>query len=87
MDYDLHRVGISGHHLVDTIIDNFINQVMQAALVGSANVHARTHPNCLKTFENLNILLTIIAIAVAVPFTTAITIAVAVPYAVFSSIE
>jgi len=28
MDKDLHSVGISGHHLVDAIINNFINQVM-----------------------------------------------------------
>src|SRR6266566_2715948 len=64
MNDDLHRVSISGHHLVDTVIDNFSNQVVQAALVGCANVHAGAHADRFKSFENLNILLAIIAIAI-----------------------
>ena len=68
MNNDLHRIGISGHHLVDTVIDNFSNQVVQAALVGCADVHAGTHADRFKSFENLNILLAIFAVAIAVYF-------------------
>ena len=82
MDDDLDCVGISCHYLVDTVIDNFSNQVVQAALVGCANVHAGAHADRFKSFENLNILLAIIAIAIPVYFAAvpvAFTATVAVP--------
>src|SRR5579864_5338110 len=71
VDRNLHCVGIAGHHFVDAIIDNFINQVMQPALISRANIHAWAHTYRLKTFENLNVLLSIITIPIPVHFSTA----------------
>src|SRR6266516_103288 len=65
MNRHLHCVAIASHHLVDTIIDNLVNQVMQTALIGSADIHTRAHPHSLKAFENLDVLLAVIAIPVA----------------------
>src|SRR5260370_18381972 len=66
VDRNLDRVGIARHDFVNAIIDDFLNQVMQAALVGSAVIHTRAHAYCLKSFENLVVLLTIIAIPFAI---------------------
>src|SRR5256885_15631019 len=43
MDDDGDGVSIARHDFVNTVIDDFINEVVQAALVGCANIHARTH--------------------------------------------
>src|SRR5579863_6884089 len=74
-----HAVGITCHHLVYTVVNNFIDQVMQAALVGRANIHTGTHPHRFQTFKNLYILLTIIAVAVAIYSPVPTTIAAAMP--------
>src|SRR5258708_35600362 len=73
VDYNFDRVGIACQHFVDTIVDNFINHAIQAALVGSTNIHARAYTHRLKASENLNILLTVtpaaIRVAVRCPYT------------------
>ena len=43
MDGDGDGVSVAGHDFVNTVIDDFINEVVQAALVGRANIHARAH--------------------------------------------
>src|SRR5260370_32882031 len=70
VDYNFDRVGIACHHFVGAIVDNFINQVMQAGLVGSANIHARTYTYRLKAFGDLEILLTVIPVALPVAIPT-----------------
>ena len=43
------------HELVDGVVDDFDDEMMQPALVGAADVHARTPPNGLHAFEHLNV--------------------------------
>ena len=50
---------ITGQGLVDSIIDYLIDQVMQAALIGGADIHARTLANSLQALEHLNLVLVI----------------------------
>src|SRR5260370_8780505 len=45
VDRHLDRVGIARHDFVNAIIDDFINQVMQAALVVSADIHPSPPPS------------------------------------------
>ena len=40
-------------HLVDRIIHDLPEQVMQAACTGRTDVHTRTHPDSIKSFEHL----------------------------------
>jgi hypothetical protein len=39
-DFDMRAV--AGHGFVDAVVNNFIDQMVQAALVGAANVHTGT---------------------------------------------
>src|SRR6184192_3099555 len=48
-------VAKSGQMFVDRIIDNFENHVMQAALIGIADVHARPLPNRFEPFEFIDL--------------------------------
>ena len=43
------------HELVHGVVDDFDDEMMQPALVGAADVHARTPPDGLHAFEHLNI--------------------------------
>jgi hypothetical protein len=54
-DYDLNIVTIARERLIDGVIDYFIDQVMQTARAGRANVHSRAFSNGLEAFENLDI--------------------------------
>ena len=45
-------VGVPGHRLVDGVVDDLPDQVVQTALAGGADVHARTFADGLQTFEN-----------------------------------
>src|SRR5260370_16937849 len=65
VDRNLDRVGIARHDFVNAIIDDFLNQVMQAALVVTADIHTSAHASRLKAFQNPDVLLTIIPIPVA----------------------
>ena len=44
-----HMVGIAGHYLVNAIINHLVDQVMQTALVGRANIHTWTHTHGFQT--------------------------------------
>ena len=48
-------VAEAGHGLVDAVIDDLINQVVQAALVGRADVHAGALAHGLQPFQHLDI--------------------------------
>ncbi len=43
----LHSIGKTGHHLVDAVIDDLLDQVMQAALIGGADIHTGAHTDSL----------------------------------------
>src|SRR5690606_29484039 len=56
MNDDVHPVGEARHGFVDAVVHHFGHQVVQAPLIGAADVHARAAPNGFETFENLNVL-------------------------------
>src|SRR3954447_8311660 len=56
VDGQLDMRGVAGHRLVDRVIDDLPDQMVKAAPVGRADVHARPAPNCLKTLEDLDAL-------------------------------
>ena len=45
---------MAGHGLVDRVVDDFPDEVMQAALIGRADVHARPATNGLQALEDLD---------------------------------
>ena len=47
MDSHRNRIGIASHHLIDTIINHLLNEVVQSTLVGRANVHTGAYTNGL----------------------------------------
>ena len=48
---DLDRVA-AGQGFVDGVVHDLVDQVMQAALTGRADVHARPLANCFEAFED-----------------------------------
>ena len=54
VDDDLDAVAVAGQRLVDAVVDDLVDQVMQAALVGRADVHARPAAHSLQPFQNLD---------------------------------
>ena len=48
IDRDVDDLGVTGHHFVDRVIDDFVHQVMQAADVAVADVHARSFADVLE---------------------------------------
>ena len=49
---DFHMAGKSCKRFVDTVIDRFIDQMMQTPFSGVADVHTRAFPHCFQTFEH-----------------------------------
>ena len=45
---------ITGQRLVDTVVHHLIDQMMQASLGDIADIHRRSLPNGLKSFQHLN---------------------------------
>ena len=48
-------VAVTGHGLVDGVVDDFVDEVVEAALVGAADVHAGATADGLEAFEDLDI--------------------------------
>ena len=46
------RVGVAGQRLVDGVVDDLVDQVVQAALAGRADVHARPLAYRLEALED-----------------------------------
>ena len=51
---DVDRPGLTGHCLVDRVVDDLPDQVVEAALVGRADVHAGATTDGLEAFEHLD---------------------------------
>ena len=49
---DVDLGGVSGHRLVDGVVDDLPDQVVQAALTGGTDVHAGTLTYRLESFED-----------------------------------
>ena len=43
---------VAGHGFVDRVVDDLPDQMVQAALAGGADIHARTFADGLQSFEN-----------------------------------
>ena len=50
----------AGQRLVDGVIDDLIDQMVESAGTGRTDVHAGTHPDRFETFEDLDLLGTIV---------------------------
>jgi hypothetical protein len=53
---------VSGHSLVNRIVEDFIDQMMETALVGAADVHSRADPNGFQPFKHLDIFRSVVGI-------------------------
>ncbi len=51
---DVDAGGVAGHRLVHRIVEHFGEQVMQRALVGAADIHARTPAHRLEPLQHLD---------------------------------
>ena len=51
---DIDLIAIACHCLVDTIIDDLIHQMVKTPLSNITDVHRRSFPHSLKTFQHLN---------------------------------
>ena len=51
-DGDFYMGCVTGECFVDTVVNRFIDQMMQTALTGVADIHARALPDGLKTFQH-----------------------------------
>ncbi len=59
-------VAIAGERLVDRVVDDLVDQVMEAVRVRAPDVHRRALPDGLEAFQNLNVFTGILfAVAVA----------------------
>ena len=55
LDRDPDVVAEVGHRLVDCVVDDFEDEVVEAAFVRAADVHAGTTADGLQPFEDLDI--------------------------------
>ena len=56
LDRDVDPRGVAGHRLVDRVVDDLPDEVMEAADIGRADVHARAAANRLEALEDLDAL-------------------------------
>ncbi len=48
-------LGVAGESLIDGVVDDFVDEVMQAHLAGRADVHGGTQTHGLEAFEDLDV--------------------------------
>jgi hypothetical protein len=56
VDDDVDPVAVAGQRLIDAVVDDFEDQVVEAAAAGAADVHPGPLPDALKPLENLDLL-------------------------------
>src|SRR5262249_46417878 len=49
-------VGVTGEGLVDRVVDDLVDQVVEACRAGRTDIHARTPPHMLPALEDLDLL-------------------------------
>ena len=52
LNRDLNVVGVAGQRLVNGVVDNLVHQVVQAALAGGSDVHARALAHGFQALED-----------------------------------
>ena len=48
-------VAVAGHRLIDAVVDDLVDEVVQASLVGAPDVHAWPPPDGFEALEDLNV--------------------------------
>jgi hypothetical protein len=56
VDRDLDGFTETGHVLVDTVVDDFIDEMVQPVDTGAADVHRRSLPDGVESFENFDLI-------------------------------
>ena len=46
---------VTAHEFVDCVVDRLVDELMQAALIGAANVHTRPEADGFHAFEDLDV--------------------------------
>ncbi len=59
MQPHLNVVAVAGQRLIDGVVHDFIDHVVQAVVVGRADVHARALAHRLQAFQHLDLLFVI----------------------------
>ncbi len=62
MDRDLDVVAVAGQRLVDGVVDDLVDEVMQSARAGRADVHARALAHGIETAEDRDLAGCVVAI-------------------------
>ena len=52
---DVDVVAVVGHRFVDGVVHDLVDEVVESALVGAADVHARPPAHGLQAFEDLDV--------------------------------
>ncbi len=52
---DVDAVAVAGHPLVDAVVDDLVDEVVQAAVVGAADVHAGAAAHGLQPLQHLDV--------------------------------
>jgi hypothetical protein len=55
VDFDLDGFAESGHMFIDTVVDNFVDEVMKSVHAGAADIHRRPLPDRIKAFKHLDL--------------------------------
>ena len=55
VDADGYAVAVAGHGLVDGVVDDFVDEMVEPALVGAADVHAGPAAHRLEALEHLDV--------------------------------
>ena len=55
MDRDVDLIAVAGQRFVDRVVDDLVDEVMQARRTGRADVHRRPLAHGLEPFENLDL--------------------------------
>ena len=56
VDRHLNRLTESRHMLIDTVVDDFIDEVMEAVHAGAADVHRRPLPHGVQAFQYFDLI-------------------------------
>ena len=56
MDRDLDRAGVTGEGLVDRVVDDLVDEVMEATETRRTDVHTWPEPDRLEAFEDGDVL-------------------------------
>src|SRR5579872_7480908 len=62
MDDDVDLLGVAGEGFVDGVVDDLIDEMVEAHFAGGSDVHGRTQPDSLEALEDFDVLACIAAV-------------------------